>query len=351
MLPATKLLIRTRGDAGPLHPTVPSGQPLRADRRDPHGYRISVLLPCYNEQETICRVIEDFRRVLPEAVIYVYDNNSTDQSVTAARTAGAGIRSEKRQGKGHVVRRMFADIEADVYLLVDADATYDVPSARRMVQALIDQQLDMVVGCRRSTRDDHAYRPGHRFGNRLLTGAVNLLFGREFTDMLSGYRVFSRRFVKSFPALATGFETETELTVHALQLRMPIAEIDTPYYARPEGSQSKLRTYRDGLRISLAILNLFRKERPLLFFSIAFALLAASSLALAHPIVIEYLETGLVPRFPTAIAATGIMLLAFLSLASGVILDTVTQGRRELKRLIYLSIPALARPVHDSGPA
>jgi glycosyltransferase involved in cell wall biosynthesis len=287
--------------------------------------------------------VRAFFEALPDAKIYVYDNNSTDQTVLCARKAGAIVRKEAHQGKGNVVRRMFADIDADVYVLVDGDNTYHVPSVCTMVEKLVEEKLDMVVGCRLAAYDQAAFRRGHRFGNDLLTGFVGLLFGRSFSDILSGYRVFSRRFVKSFPALATGFEIETELTVHALELRMPIAEVETPYGSRAAGSESKLRTYRDGLRILRTIFRLFKGERPLAFFSIVFAALALLAFVLAYPIVVTYLETGLVPRFPTAILATGIMLLAFLSLASGFILDTVTHGRREMKRLFYLAVDAEER--------
>ncbi|MBI4792383.1 MAG: glycosyltransferase [Deltaproteobacteria bacterium] len=306
----------------------------------PFPQRIAVLVPCYNEEKTVAQVVRDFRAVLPGAEIYVYDNNSTDRTVALAREAGAVVRLEKHQGKGNVMRRMFSDIEADIYVLVDGDNTYHAASAPAMIEKLLDEQLDMVVGSRLTAHDDAAFRLGHHLGNRLLTGFVSLLFGRSLTDMLSGYRVMSRRFVKSFPALAKGFETETELTVHALELRMPTAEVITPYGNRPEGSVSKLHTYRDGFRILLTIINLFKEERPLAFFTILFALLAAISLGLAVPIFLTYMATGLVPRFPTAILATGIMLLAFLSLVCGLILDTVTHGRREMKRLHYLSIAA-----------
>ena len=300
--------------------------------------RVALLIPCYNEEAAIQQVVGDFRRAVPHAEIFVYDNNSKDRTAEVARAAGAAVRSEPRQGKGQVVRRMFSDLEADVYVLVDGDATYSADSAPQMIQLLEDQSLDMVVGCRVHAAAD-AYRRGHRFGNALLTGFVAYLFGRQFTDILSGYRVFSRRFVKSFPALSEGFEIETELTVHALELNMPVAEIDTPYGARPEGSASKLSTYRDGFRILRVILALFRHERPMQFFSIGGALLGVLAILLAVPIVLEWLRTGLVPRFPTAILATGIMLLAFLSFTAGVILETVTRGRQEVKRLIYLQIP------------
>ena len=318
-----------------------------ADRTQPQStatepYRLAVLVPCYNEEPTVGTVVKHFRDALPGATIYVYDNNSRDGTADVARAAGAVVRHEPLPGKGNVVRRMFADIEADIYLLVDGDATYDAASAPAMVDKLLTEQLDMVVGCRVGS-DSGAYRAGHRFGNALFTGAVAKLFGNRFTDILSGYRVFSRRFVKSFPALAKGFEIETELTVHALELRMPIGEMSTPYGVRPAGSHSKLSTFRDGFRILAVLLGLFKDERPLQCFSIAFGVLACGSLALAAPIVHTYLQTGLVPRFPSAVLATGIMLLAFLSLTCGVILDTVTHGRREMKRLSYLAIPG---PIH-----
>lgn len=300
--------------------------------------RVAVLMPCHNEEAAIAQTVHDFRSALPNAEVYVYDNNSSDETVQVARGAGAIVRSERRQGKGNVVRRMFADIDADIYVLVDGDATYHAASAPGMIRLLLDEDLDMVVGCRVHSEVE-AYRRGHRFGNVMLTGFVGWLFGRSFTDMLSGYRVFSRRFAKSFPALSEGFEIETELTVHALELRMPVAEIATPYGVRPEGSASKLSTYRDGFRILTLILALYKHERPLQFFSIVSAALAAISLGLAGPIILEWLYTGLVPRFPTAILATGIMLLASLSLTAGVILETVTRGRQEIKGLVYLQIP------------
>lgn len=304
--------------------------------------RIAVLIPCYNEEKTVGRVVRDFQAALPGAVIYVYDNNSGDETVKKAAEAGAVVRSEKYQGKGNVMRRMFSDIDADIYILVDGDDTYHAASAPEMIDKLLSEQLDMVVGTRLTTHKGGAsFRPGHEFGNHLLTGFMSLIFGRQLTDMLSGYRIMSRRFVKSFPALAQGFETETELTIHALELRMPVAEVITPYGSRPAGSESKLSTYRDGIRILLTIIALFKKERPLFFFTILFCLLAILSLGLAAPILYTYAQTGLVPRFPTAILSTGIMLLACLSLACGLILDTVTHGRRELKRLHYLAVSAL----------
>lgn len=310
------------------------------------GLKIAVLVPCYNEERTVAQVVRDFRAALPTAEIYVYDNNSRDKTIEKATEAGAIVRSETLQGKGNVVRRMFADIDADVYVMIDGDATYHAPSAPKLIDKLIDENMDMVVGSRVDT-EVAAYRPGHRFGNKMLTGFVAQLFGERFKDILSGYRIFSRRYVKSFPALARGFETETELTVHALELRMPVAELPTPYGARPEGSTSKLSTYRDGWRILMLILRLFREERPLQFFGYLCAALFVLSLLISIPVVVTYLETGLVPRLPTAVLATGVMLLAFLSLVCGLILDTVTRGRRELRRLSYLAIPATGR--HKQG--
>jgi glycosyltransferase involved in cell wall biosynthesis len=304
------------------------------------GLDIAVILPCYNEEAAIGAVVEGFRKELPQARIYVYDNNSKDRTSEVAAAAGAIVRSETLQGKGNVVRRMFADIDADVYLMCDGDITYDAASAPALIAKLVDENLDMVVGCRIDS-EEAAYRAGHRFGNALFTGFVAYLFGNRFTDILSGYRAFSRRFVKSFPALSNGFETETELTVHALQLRMPIGEVDTPYGARLEGSTSKLSTYRDGMRILMMITKLFKNERPLFFFSIIFALLSLVALGLSLPLLLTYLETGLVPRLPTAVLAASIMLLAFLALTCGIVLDTVTHGRREIKRLAYLTTPSV----------
>jgi hypothetical protein len=299
--------------------------------------RIAVLIPCYNEAEAIADVVEQFRAGLPTASIYVYDNNSTDATRECAARAGAIVRIETFQGKGNVVRRMFADIEAEVYVLVDGDGTYDAGSAAAMVEHLLSNSLDMVNGARVAVTSA-AYRPGHVMGNKMLTGAVALIFGDQLRDMLSGYRVFSRRFVKSFPALASGFETETELTVHALELRLPMAELPTPYRDRPEGSQSKLRTFRDGFRILRTILLLIKEERPLQFFASVAVLLTATSLALSWPLLLTFLETGLVPRLPTAVAATGLTILAFVSFVTGLILDTVTLTRREMKRLHYLGL-------------
>jgi len=302
--------------------------------------KVAVLIPCYNEELAIAKVVRDFAEALPLALVYVYDNNSRDRTVEVAREAGAIVRGEPLQGKGNVVRRMFADIDADVYVMVDGDATYHAASAPMMIAKLVEDNLDMVVGTRLHSEEEGAFRHGHQFGNRMLTGFVAWLFGDRFHDMLSGYRVFSRRFVKSFPALSQGFETETELAVHALALRMPVAEVQTPYYSRPPGSVSKLNTYRDGWRILLTVIKLLKEERPLLFFTLVSLLFGLISVALALPLVFTYMETGLVPRFPTAFLATGIMILAFLSLASGFILDNVKHGRRELKRLHYLQLKA-----------
>lgn len=304
----------------------------------PSAARIAILLPCYNEEAAIGATIEDFRAALPNAAIYVYDNNSKDRTVAVAKAHGAIVRHEKMQGKGHVVRRMFADIEADVYVLSDGDATYEAGAASSMIALLRDENLDMVVGARQS-EVDLAYRRGHRLGNQVLTGMLTMLFGRSFTDILSGYRVFSRRFVKSFPVLSEGFEIETEISVHALELRMPVSEVVTAYAARPEGSTSKLSTYRDGWRILKTIINLFRLERPVMFFGGISLLLLALAIVLGIPLVITYAQTGLVPRFPTAILCTGLTILASLCAFSGVILDTVVRGRREVRRLAYLAIP------------
>ena len=298
--------------------------------------RIAVLLPCYNEEAAIAQTVAGFRAVLPDATIYVYDNNSRDRTIDVARAAGAIVRTERIQGKGNVVRRMFADIDADIYVMADGDATYDASSAPALVARVLDEQLDMVVGAR-VTQANAAYRRGHKMGNALLTGMLARLFGRSFTDILSGYRVFSRRFVKSFPVLSSGFEIETEISVHALELKMPVAEIETPYFARPEGSESKLSTYGDGFRILSTIIQLYRLERPVLFFGSIGALLAGLAVILAIPLIITYMHTHLVPRFPTAILVTGLVILASLNLFAGIILDTVVRGRREVRRLAYLS--------------
>ena len=301
--------------------------------------KIAVLLPCYNEEAAIGATIAGFKAALPDAAIYVYDNNSRDQTRTVAAAAGAIVRTERQQGKGHVVRRMFADIDADVYVIADGDLTYDPKAAPTMVDLLLDEQLDMVVGIRKH-EEREAYLGGHVLGNKIFTGILSGLFGRSFSDIFSGYRVFSRRFVKSFPVLSSGFEIETEISVHALELRMPVGEIETIYAARPEGSQSKLSTYSDGWRILRTIFTLYRIERPALFYGSIGALLIAFSILLASPLVITYLHTGLVPRVPTAILVTGITIVAVLCFFAGLILDTVTRGRREVRRLAYLSLAA-----------
>jgi hypothetical protein len=301
---------------------------------------VAVLLPCYNEEGAIAKVIADLRAVLPGARIYVYDNNSRDHTVPVARAAGAIVRNERQQGKGHVVRRMFADVEADVYLLMDGDDTYDTTAAPAMIEKLLNEHLDMVTGTR-MTEIDAAYRRGHRFGNQMLTGIVRIIFGDRITDMLSGYRVFSRRFIKSFPVLSTGFEIETEFTVHALELNMPVGEVEIAYKDRAAGTVSKLRTWYDGVRILRTIVRLVKEERPLQLFCAAGCLLLAAGIALGVPVVAEYLATHLVPRLPTAVLAASLVLLAFLSFASGLILDSVTRGRKEMKRLAYLGVRAI----------
>jgi len=298
---------------------------------------LAVLIPCFNEEAAIKSVIDAFKTELPTAEVYVFDNNSTDQTARVAAAAGAHVKREPMQGKGNVVRRMFADVDADIYVMVDGDNTYDPRYVRPMIELLLSENLDMVVGAR-VTADEDAYRRGHRFGNRLLTNTVSHLFGNRFSDMLSGFRVFSRRFVKSFPAMSMGFETETELTIHALELRLPVGEIQTPYAARPAGSASKLQTYSDGLKILRLILILYKNERPLQFFSVIAAFLGTVALILGIPLFVTFAETGLVYRQPTAILATGLVLLSALSFVAGLILDTVTRGRREMKRLAYLSL-------------
>ncbi len=299
---------------------------------------IAVLIPCHNEQAAITKVVTDFRVALPSATIYVYDNNSQDRTVELALAAGARVYREPLQGKGNVVRRMFSDIEADIYVLVDGDDTYEAKSAVAMVKMLLDERLDMLNGTR-VTQIAAAYRRGHQTGNTLLSGLVRRIFGSRIKDMLSGYRVFSRRLVKSFPALSSGFEIETELTIHALELSMPLGEMETPYKDRPEGSTSKLRTYSDGIRILRTIVMLVKDERPLAFFATAGLILFCVAIILSIPIFVEFSRTHLVPRFPTAILSTGLVLTAFLSLACGLILDSVARGRKEIKRMIYLSIP------------
>ena len=301
--------------------------------------RVAVLIPCYNEAVAIGQVVRDFRAALPDSVVYVYDNNSSDDTCVVAASAGAVVQTETLQGKGHVVRRMFADIEADFYVLVDGDGTYDAAAAPELIRNLRARGLDMLNAAR--VTDRHlAYRRGHVLGNRLLSGLVAAIFGKRLSDMLSGYRVFSRRFVKSFPALSVGFETETELTVHALELRMPIAELPTRYIERQHGSVSKLNTYRDGIRILRTIVVLMKQERPLAFFSGIGALMLLAGLALGLPVVAEFFRTRAVPRLPSAVLALGFVVLACLSFVCGLILDSVTRGRLEFKRLAYLSYPA-----------
>jgi glycosyltransferase involved in cell wall biosynthesis len=307
--------------------------------------RIAILVPCYNEALTIAAILRDFNACLPQAQVYVFDNNSTDGTAQIARDAGAVVRNVPAQGKGSVVRRMFADIEADAYVMVDGDDTYDASVAPQLVEQLLRDGLDMVVGNRVST-EQGAYRPGHRFGNAMLTGFVSFIFGRTFTDILSGYRVFSRRYVKSFAAHSAGFEIETELTVHSLALRMPVAEVSTVYRSRPEGSVSKLNTYRDGLRILGTIFRLFKSERPLAFFSIFATASALLSLALAEPLIETYLHTGLVPRLPTATLCASLMLLGVILLVCGIVLDAITKSRIEQKRFAYLALPGPSLPGH-----
>jgi glycosyltransferase involved in cell wall biosynthesis len=305
----------------------------------PNSPTIAVLIPCYNEEATIAATVKGFRSALPAASVYVYDNNSSDKTKATAAKAGAVVRSEGQQGKGHVVRRMFADIDADVYVMADGDLTYDPKAAPDMVAMLLAEQLDMVVGTRRH-EEKEAYRGGHVLGNRLFTGLLAGLFGRSFNDIFSGYRVFSRRFVKSFPVLSSGFEIETEMSVHALELRMPVGEVETRYLARPEGSESKLSTFGDGWRILKTIGTLYRVERPVLFYGTVALLLLLVAVILSIPLVITYLHTHLVPRVPTAILVTGMTIVAVLCFFAGLILDTVTRGRREMRRLAYLALEA-----------
>jgi glycosyltransferase involved in cell wall biosynthesis len=306
---------------------------------------IAVLIPCFNEELAVPLVIHDFRMALPDARICVFDNNSSDRTSEVSHEAGAEVYFVGLKGKGNVVRRMFADIDADIYILVDGDATYDAASAPALIAQLIDKGSDMVVGVRKDNNAEATYRQGHRFGNKMLTGCVSFIFGGEFTDMLSGYRAFTRRYVKSYPALATGFETETELTVHALELRMPWSEIDTPYGARPEGSESKLSTYRDGFRILRTIFSLFVTERPLQFFAIVAALLTLLAVGISVPLLTTYLATHEVPRLPTAMLVVGIQLVAVIALVCGALLSGVTRSRHELKRLFYLSVPGLRKGI------
>jgi hypothetical protein len=311
------------------------------------GPRIAVLVPCRNEAAAVAQVVAGFRTSMPGCDVYVYDNASNDATADIARAAGAIVRREARPGKGGVVRRMFAEVDADIYIMVDGDATYDASRAPELVAALVADDLDMVTAVRDDEGEAAAYRRGHRFGNRMFNRLLGVTFGQRPADMFSGYRAFSRRFVKSFPLAAQGFEIETELTVHSLELRVPTAEIAMRYRARPEGSASKLNKWRDGLRILSTIATLFRDVRPLPFFGILAALLAATGLVLGSEVIVEYMQTRLVPRLPTAVLATGLMLLASLSLACGLILDSVARGRREAKRLAYLAAGAAsARGAH-----
>jgi glycosyltransferase involved in cell wall biosynthesis len=335
-LPDPKRPPKLRGDLAGMAEALVQFAQREFPQAEPAQPRIAVLVPCFNEEAAVASVVAEFRKALPEAEIFVYDNNSSDRTVAVACEAGAQVRSERRQGKGHVVRRMFADIDADVYVLVDGDATYDAASAPRMIDALLSDHLDMVVGLR-VDQVEAAYRPGHRTGNWMLTSFLSSVFGEAFKDILSGYRVFSRRFVKSFPVLSDGFEIETELSVHALELALPVAEIETPYYARPEGSFSKLNTWGDGFRILGTILKLYRSEKPLRFFTAIGIFLMLVSVGLAIPVLVTYLEQGIVPRLPTAVLSMGLMILAVLSVSSGLVLDTVTRGRREMKLLAYLA--------------
>ncbi len=321
--------LERRQTASPMARDYPSAAP-----------HIAVLIPCHNEAATITQVVADFRRALPHATILVCDNASGDDTAKQAAAAGAIVTHEPLRGKGNAVRRMFADVDADVYVLVDGDDTYDASVAPDLINRLISGNLDM-LNASRVLPEGETYRRGHRFGAAMLTSIVSRLFGNRFEDMLAGYRVFSRRFVKTFPSRSSGFEIETELTVHALEMRTPVEEVATRYTDRPEGSDSKLHTVRDGGRILRTILELLREERPLRFFGLTGLLLAVVATGLAAPVLIEYAESGLVPRLPTAILATGMMIVALLSFATGLVLNTVTRGRQEMKRMWYLSLPSL----------
>ncbi|MBL8585012.1 MAG: glycosyltransferase [Rhizobiaceae bacterium] len=320
----------------------------------PTDLSIAVLLPCYNEEPTVADVVRRFRAVLPAATVYVYDNNSRDQTAQRAREAGAVVVREPRQGKGNVVRRMFADIEADIYLMADGDGTYAPEDAPQLIDTLLAERADMVVGTRRGVTDD-AGRAGHALGNRLFNSLYKRLFGRDFTDIFSGYRVFTRRFVKSFPAVSGGFEIETEMSVHASQLKLPVSEVVLDYGRRPEGSTSKLSTFSDGARILKMFARLMKETQPVRFFGAFSILFMIVGLLLAAPVLIEYLETGIVRRMPTWILALAFALLSILMAVAGVILDSVARGRAEQKRIFYLSIPAArhrrkAAGSRDAGP-
>jgi glycosyltransferase involved in cell wall biosynthesis len=304
------------------------------------GLTVALIVPCFNEETTIAQVLREFKAAIPGLDLYVFNNASTDRTAEFAKAESARVVNVPLKGKGNVVRRMFSDVEADVYVMVDGDATYHAPSVTNMIDKLFDEQLDMVVGCRKTPTSiaADAYRNGHQWGNRVLTQSVMTIFGGHFTDMLSGYRVFSRRYVKSIPALSEGFEIETELTIHALELRMPYGEVETPYGARPPGSESKLSTYKDGLKIAKTIFKLYATEKPFAFFGLLALIIALSAVGLAWPILDEYLNSGTVPRFPTAILSASMMICSLLSLLCGLILDTITRARHEMKRIAYLSI-------------
>ena len=298
----------------------------------------AILIPCFNEEATIAQVVDAFHTAVPSATIYVYDNNSMDKTVEIAKSHGAIVCKEKRQGKGAVVRRMFADIEADVYVMVDGDHTYDASMAVQAVDHLLDYNLDM-LNISRIPVEDGVYRSGHRLGNFLLTGIVKLLFGSNVQDMLSGYRVFSRRFVKTFPARSNGFEIETELTVHSLEMGLPIDEVTAEYRSRPEDSESKLSTYKDGAKILLVILKLLFSVRPIFSFLILALLFLFSSLIVGWVQVLQPLiEYGEITKMPSVILASSLMLLSLLSLVSGVIVSSITKMRRDVFRLAYLRI-------------
>ncbi len=305
------------------------------------GLNIAVLLPCFNEALTIAAVVEGFRASLPTAKIWVFDNNSSDGTAEIAARAGARVVRERRQGKGNVVRRMFADVDADIYVMADGDGTYDPQQAPKLISTLIEERADMVVGTRRGVTED-AGREGHAFGNRLFNGIYANIFGKDFTDILSGYRAFTRRFAKSFPASSSGFEIETEMSVHAGQLKMPTAEVELDYGRRPEGSHSKLSTFKDGFKILVMIAMLMKETRPAAFFGLLAGLFGLASLLLGTPVITQFIATGLVPRLPTAVLAMGLMLVAVLFTACGLILDSVARGRVENKRILYLAQPPLS---------
>ena len=311
--------------------------------------RIAAIVPCHNEEASVGKVVSDLKAAVPGIVVYVYDNLSTDASAEKALAAGAIVRRENVKGKGNVVRRAFADVEADIYVMIDGDDTYDAAAAPRMIETLLDGPYDHVLGVRKQIPGTDAYRAGHETGNRVLNGVVGWVFGENVTDMLSGYRVFSRRFVKSFPAVSREFEVETELTVHSLHLRVPQTSVSVGFRDRPPGSVSKLRTYHDGFRILSLIFGLARHERPVAFYGLFGALSWVVALVLAVPIVIEFWETGLVPRFPTLFLAFTLVMVGCLAWTSGLILDGIRRSRHESARLMYLRIAALDRPDEQIG--